>query len=102
MLKLRTQLAIAAAAVSAFWIAAAMFGWGGWSTYPAHTAILQFALAALVQISLWISIVLAAGALFTHILIVRDNELYEPADADSECDCGEGCCQPADQSNISS
>lgn len=100
MIRLRRQLIIATAAVWCFWTLAAFLGWNGWSSYPAQFPSVQFLAAALAQLSLWFGIVLAAGALFTHIFIVRDEELYEPADADG-CDCADGCCAP-DQSNSSS
>jgi len=102
VIQLRKQLAFASAAVWLFWIASAAFGWGQWGMDGGTGVTLRFVVAAVIQISLWIGLVLAAGLLVTHILIVRDNELYEPADADSDCDCSDGCCSREDQSNISS
>lgn len=100
MIRLRKQLLIATAGTWLFWLLAALLGWNGWSVNPASFPSLEFLVAAISQLSLWCGIVLASGTLFAHILIVRDEELYEPADADG-CDCADGCCT-SDQSKSSS
>ena len=102
MIQLRKRLSVASAGIWGLFLCMAVGGWGQWTTYPATFPSLQLLLAALSQMLLWAGLVVTAGALFTHILIVRDNELYEPADDASGCACGDGCCAPTDQSNISS
>lgn len=95
MTKLRMQLAVGAGIAWAVWLLMYATGWIQTLTS------LQIALAALVQLLLYLGLALAVGAVSTHILIVRDGELYERVEDEAAC-CADGFCQDEDQSNKSS
>lgn len=98
MHNLRKQLAIAAAGSWAVWLLL-YASLAQWSDFATSIPKMTIAISAFSQLLLWVGVVLAAGAVFAHVLMVRDNELYEPAE-DGAC-CADGCCSD-DQSSSSS
>ena len=104
MQQLRKQLAYAAGGAWVLWVALSWLELETFSTYSGVQAW-RIIVSGLTTILLWMGLALAAGCIVTHVLIVRDAELFEAADAEdccANCDCGEGCCQDGDQSSSSS
>jgi hypothetical protein len=99
MKQLRKQLAIAAAATWFVWLLL-YASVAQWSDFATSIPKMTIVISALSQLLLWIGVVLAAGAVFTHVLMVRDDEMYEALDGEG-C-CADGCCQSDDQSSSSS
>ena len=100
MLQVRKQLAIAAGTTWLAWLVLGFLGVRGWSTYDGGITAFAFALAGLSQILLWVGLAFAAGAVFSHVLIVRDNDIYEMAD---DACCADGpCCSTDDAQGDSS
>ena len=52
----------------------------------------KFIASGLTTVLLWLGLAFATGCIATHILIVRDGELYERIEDSSRCD--DECCQP--------
>ena len=98
MHQLRKQLAIAAGASWALWIALNWVQLESWSPTSGSQGW-RLIVSGLTTILLWMGLAFASGCIVTHVMIVRDNELYESAD---DACCTDGCCQSDDQSSSSS
>lgn len=80
MEQLRKQLLTAASISLAVYLLMYVTGAIYWSTFDTGIPKLQVFIAACAELLRWIGLIFATGALMTHILIVRDSEMYGPAD----------------------
>lgn len=84
MQQLRKQLFTAAVFALAVYLLAYAAGAVYWSTFNGGIPRLQVFIAACAELLRWIGLVFATGAVLTHILIVRDDGIYGPADAERD------------------
>lgn len=84
MEQLRKQLTLAAIASWGIWLLA--IGAGLVYRQPGTTGIsfIEFLLSGVAYVLQWLGLAFAVGAIGTHVLIVRDSEMYGPADAADE------------------
>lgn len=78
--QLRKQLTLAALASWGIWLLA--IGAGLVYRQPGTTGVsfIEFLLSGIVYVLQWLGLAFAVGAVGAHILIVRDNAIYGPAD----------------------
>jgi len=84
MLQLRKQLLIAAGVSLAVYLLMYLTGAVYWSTFNGGIPKLQVFVAACAELLRWIGLIFATGAVLAQVLIVRDNEIYGPAEATSD------------------
>lgn len=80
MKQLRKQLLTSAGIALVVYLLMYVTGAVYWSSYDTGIPRLQVFVAACAELLRWLGLVFATGAVMTHILIVRDNEMYGPVD----------------------
>ena len=100
MQQLRKQLTYAAGGAWLLWIALSWLQLETLSPYAGAQGWRVIA-SGLTTILLWMGLAFAAGCVVTHVMIVRDGEMFEVAD-DENCCANCNCGTDGDQSSSSS